>query len=617
MAGMTIEPGLHFGPDRPGPMPQRFKPVSVPSPIPIWRHLKLTWRFSILAIDVGTESTRVTLCYHDGVKDVFVDVPGPNGPKGPNGYEFPGVTSLPGNLSDDGSGLGVERTIPTKYLIYQFAKSSTSLQETTNITIPEKIADRIQTTFLNVMKSGEVLWRFQVLEKILPLIEEYFTKIGTAVASFCQEHGYIVTSVVATHPHRDNTALQEIYRKILRAMSPTAPKWMNAFSLVEETHALGHYLLHHPIRWTKMDGEMPQRLLVLDFGAHCLRAVVFHLKWTTSEDGSFKKLDFYSVDTGMEHQDISSPDAYGGVDYHAYLIEQTIRSDIGGENMAPDEADKLETIVKAMMTHFHEKHKAREIGEGVFKLRGANYTWKCNVNDSRKHFRSAYFNALVTIYQYLVNMCRLKGGRKVKTAIALTGSSFNNKSVLKVANDLIQQVTGGGKLSFFHGHSQADFPSTATARGAALAKMYQKTVRQFLDEGAAFALQSQSPTAIETSPLLLHNGKSNKVKVRKGTLRMTIVCKPRYASDDGNHHRLKAEDGNYTLCHLPIIANGWVNEYTLSYSGSEPRPGEFLILDVTSTGAGAIPGPLYRRFRIPVHMDPGGRILKMDADYEL
>ncbi|KAK1659985.1 hypothetical protein BDP55DRAFT_754743 [Colletotrichum godetiae] len=617
MAGMTIKPGLHFGPDRPGPMPQSPKPVSVPSPIPIWRHLKLTWRFSILAIDVGTESTRVTLCYHDGVKDVFIDVPGPNGSNAPNGCEFPGVISLPNNLSDDGSGLGVERTIPTKYLIYQFAKSSTSFQETTNIIIPEKIADRIQTTFLNEMNSGEVLWRFQVLEKILPLIEEYFTKIGTMVASFCQEHGHIVTSVVATHPYRDSTALQEIYLQLLRAMAPTAPKWMNAFSSVEETHALGHYLLHHPSRWADVGGEKPDRLLVLDFGAHCLRTAVFHLNWKTSKDGSFKIPDFYSIDTGTEHKNISSPDAYGGVDYHAYLIEQTIRSDLGGENMTPDEADKLETIVKAMMAHFHEKLKQKQIGEEVFQLRGANHTWKCNANGSRKHFYGAYFQALVTIYRYLTNMCRLKGGRKVKTTMVLTGSSFKNKSVLKLVTDLIQdwQVTGGGKLSFFHAHNQGDFPSTATARGTALAKMYQKTVRQFLDEGAAFALQSQPPTAIETSSLLLHNGKSNKVKVRKGTPRITIVCKPRYASDDGN--RLKAKDGTYTLCHLPIIASDRANEYTLSYPNSEPGRGEFLILDVISTGAGAIPGPVHHRFKIPVHMDPGGRILKMDADYEL
>ncbi|KAL2883173.1 hypothetical protein SGCOL_001361 [Colletotrichum sp. CLE4] len=584
MAGMTIEPGLHFGPDRPGPMPQSPKPV-------------------ILAIDVGTESTRVTLCYHDGVKDVFIDVPGPNGPKGPNGCEYPGVTSLPGNLSDDGSGLGVERTIPTKYLIYQLAKSSTSLQETTNITIPEKIADRIQTTFLNEMNSGEVLWRFQVLEKILPLIEEYFTKIGTMVASFCQEHGYIVTSVVATHPYRDSTALQEIYLQLLRAMAPTAPKWMNAFSW-----------LKRPMPWvTTCSTILPagptwEERSLIGFSSSALRTAVFHLNWKTSKDGSFKIPDFYSIDTGTEHKNISSPDAYGSVDYHAYLIEQTIRSDLGGENMTPDEADKLETIVKAMMAHFHEKLKQKQIGEEVFQLRGANHTWKCNANDSRKHFYGAYFQALVTIYRYLTNMCRLKGGRKVKTAMVLTGSSFNNKSVLKL-------VTGGGKLSFFHAHNQGDFPSTATARGAALAKMYQKTVRQFLDEGATFALQSQPPTAIETSSLLLHNGKSNKVKVRKGTPRITIVCKPRYASDDDN--RLKAKDGTYTLCHLPIIASDRANEYTLSYPNSEPGRGEFLILDIISTGAGAIPGPVHHRFKIPFHVDPGGRILKMDADYEL
>ncbi|KAI3559033.1 hypothetical protein CABS01_13655 [Colletotrichum abscissum] len=99
---------------------------------------------------------------------------------------------------------------------------------------------------------------------------------------------------------------------------------------------------------------------------------------------------------------------------------------------------------------------------------------------------------------------------------------------------------------------------------------------------------------------------------------MHVVCKPRYASDDGMDCRLTTEDGTCTLCQLPIIGSICVHELTLRYFASEfeLRRGDFMLLDIITTGAGNNPITRHCRFQISVHMDPGGRNLKINANFD-
>ncbi|KXH30166.1 hypothetical protein CSIM01_00880 [Colletotrichum simmondsii] len=99
---------------------------------------------------------------------------------------------------------------------------------------------------------------------------------------------------------------------------------------------------------------------------------------------------------------------------------------------------------------------------------------------------------------------------------------------------------------------------------------------------------------------------------------MNVVYKPRYAFNDGMDCRLTTEDGTYTICQLPIIGNICVHELAVRYFGSEfeLRRGDFMLLGIITTGAGNNPITRQCRFQITVHMDPDGRILKTNANYD-
>ncbi|KAJ0312481.1 hypothetical protein COL516b_001565 [Colletotrichum fioriniae] len=96
--------------------------------------------------------------------------------------------------------------------------------------------------------------------------------------------------------------------------------------------------------------------------------------------------------------------------------------------MISDDDDELETVVKAIMAQLQEKHKAKQTGSRA-------------------------------VQTYLDNLRRLKGGWDVATAIALTGSSFENKAVPNEVKDLIRywKDMDDGKFTIFNSHSQADF----------------------------------------------------------------------------------------------------------------------------------------------------------------
>ncbi|KXH30165.1 hypothetical protein CSIM01_00879 [Colletotrichum simmondsii] len=81
MAGLPIQSGVYPGLVRTGPMFRRLKTISL---------------LEKLAIDVGTESSHVTLGYTDrnSKKNVLVDISDPGAPVESNGRDFPGVTSL-------------------------------------------------------------------------------------------------------------------------------------------------------------------------------------------------------------------------------------------------------------------------------------------------------------------------------------------------------------------------------------------------------------------------------------------------------------------------------------------------------------------------------------------
>ncbi|EXF79937.1 hypothetical protein CFIO01_00833 [Colletotrichum fioriniae PJ7] len=123
---------------------------------------------------------------------------------------------------------------------------------------------------------------------------------------------------------------------------------------------------------------------------------------------------------------------------------------------------------------------------------------------------------------------------------------------------------------------------------------------------------------VATAVTIINSSFDNKAVPNEVKDLIRYSCKPRQASDDGNYYQYKAGDGTYTLCYLPNIGTSWTYEYTLSCFGpeSELRLGNLMILSVITTGASANPVPRGCRFKIPVHMDLGGRILAMDANYE-
>lgn len=82
--------------------------------------------------------------------------------------------------------------------------------------------------------------------------------------------------------------------------------------------------------------------------------------------------------------------------------------------------------------------------------------------------------------------------------------------------------------------------------------------------------------------------------------------------------RLTTENGTCSPCQLSIIGNICVHELTPRYFGSifELKRGDFMLLGIITTGAGNNPITRQCRFQITVHMDLGGRNLKINANYD-
>ncbi|KAK1728298.1 uncharacterized protein BDZ83DRAFT_648863 [Colletotrichum acutatum] len=167
MTSISIQTDVNSEPPRFGPMFQRLKPVLASLPIASRYHLKLTWALSKLAIDVGTKSTKVTRCYGEGAKDVFVDGPAPDVSEGRQrlrlrwGRQLIGLTSVVPIATS---------SAPVRSIISSTKLLRLLLREPLP-PIFQDIANRIENTFQNEVQSSH-------LEKILPLIEEFFENIS-------------------------------------------------------------------------------------------------------------------------------------------------------------------------------------------------------------------------------------------------------------------------------------------------------------------------------------------------------------------------------------------------------------------------------------------------------
>ncbi|KAK2752063.1 hypothetical protein CKAH01_06349 [Colletotrichum kahawae] len=560
---------------------------------------------SYLGLDNGSTAIRASLCVEVGDRSIFYDVRDPECPPqgANNGQDFDFPSALNPSTGQTGhDALRAGEWLSVKFLIYELVRRAAD-----NAKVDKDVQSLLRKTFKGDLILKEKERDELVTDQLREHIVECFRKVAKATQDTCDQEGLFYDSIAVTLPVTWNTQpFQAMYASILEEAFPNI-KPAN-FVYIYEAEAVGHYLLHSrmrgTLRRTEDDEKYPHRVMIVDFGGHTVNGVTFHLRWNEHEEENSEPA-FFATQAPW-----GTP---GGSELYAREVEKVLRND---PECTKGSQDEVEEFVK----EFKECLKLKQGNHD-----GTAFTLVCNKElyvwqptgpvDAARLYKRAFDRPPKEVHTKIT----ARMGRAVPTTVVLTGGSYLNAAARTATIAKINSQPGWKYIALSEIRAVSDM-RLVVAQGAALALSKATSVADFMNQGAAFSLQSPSlkgPDGREQPAILAYKERTWDFEFKLRTKsRMRVRCEPFHHGTmddlkDPAKRRIEVYNA-YDFLDLGLRRKG---SYTISLRHIRENGKDIMILREKAKKDDNKPdNPEVHEWKLPVYVDVGQCVLMVDRD---
>ncbi|KAH9896363.1 hypothetical protein F4778DRAFT_783636 [Xylariomycetidae sp. FL2044] len=500
-------------------------------------------RDAVLGIDLGSTSTRVCMLSQDG-RVYYVQNKNRKssssrfeaGDFSSSIYPFDGQDRVYLDERADQS----RDSISAKYAFYPLVNASDELLEQYPLVDPL------------MSRGNDPIFRYRLVQGL----EELFQRLKLGVDAICEESELKIRTIGLSIPSQWKLDFEDQYRTLVARVFLFNP---NDILFVYETNAPAQFLCRDHINLIIKERNIGHHdvLLFLDFGGHNMNACIFNVVY-----GTDKRPAFYLTE--------EPEGAGGGSEHWEYLVGKE------AERMLETiRGQRISAQTKQSILDQFNRDKV-ELGPGCgqsfyFRLWEDGKPTLLEVSSERVQtlFGEALRRPLNLAEQKIAQVAKMPS---IKARVVVSGGSARHEALQNRLKDICK-ANGVQPPVFTDALSSLNYDSSKIAQGVAYAVGDLLSVEEFMDRGAAIAIQMQqsddNPEQLwdDTARILLTKDYQAKPKIRvTGQDRLKLICDPFFAAYSS------AKDLHFSKCYdlleLGVPTKGrW--SFSLSLKGNK------------------------------------------------